>query len=67
MYASGWTERTFAGSGTVPVALRRFSARLRRRPDQHLVDVHMRRLTHRWLPPVRIYHEYPLRRMGVVT
>jgi len=27
----------------------------------------MRRLIHRWLPPVRIYHEYPLRRMGVVT
>ena len=27
----------------------------------------MRRLIHRWLPPVRIYHEYPLRCMGVVT
>ncbi len=27
----------------------------------------MRRLIHRWLPPVRIHHPYPLRRMGVVT
>ena len=27
----------------------------------------MRRLITRWLPPVRIYHPYPLRRMGVVT
>lgn len=27
----------------------------------------MRRLIGRWLPPVRIVHPYPLRRMGVVT
>jgi group II intron reverse transcriptase/maturase len=27
----------------------------------------MHRLIARWLPPVRIYHSYPLRRMGVVT
>ena len=27
----------------------------------------MRRLIKRWLPPVRIFHDYPLRRMGVVT
>ena len=27
----------------------------------------MRRLIHRWLPPVRIYHAYPLRRLGVIT
>ncbi len=27
----------------------------------------MRRLVARWLPPVRSYHPYPLRRMGVVT
>ncbi len=27
----------------------------------------MRRLINRWLPPVRLYHPYPLRRMGVVT
>ena len=27
----------------------------------------MRRLIKRWLPPVRIYHAYPLRRLGVVT
>jgi len=27
----------------------------------------MRRLIHRWLPPVRVHHEYPLRRLGVIT
>ena len=27
----------------------------------------MRRLTRRWLPPARITHPYPLRRLGVVT
>jgi len=27
----------------------------------------MRRLIDRWLPPVRIYHDYPLRRFGVIT
>jgi len=27
----------------------------------------MRRLIHRWLPPVRVFHAYPLRRLGVVT
>jgi hypothetical protein len=27
----------------------------------------MRRLINRWLPPVRIYHAYPLRRLDVVT
>jgi group II intron reverse transcriptase/maturase len=27
----------------------------------------MRRLIDRWLPPVRVYHPYPLRRMGVIT
>jgi RNA-directed DNA polymerase len=27
----------------------------------------MHRIIARWLPPVRIYHSYPLRRMGVVT
>ena len=27
----------------------------------------MRRLISHWLPPVRLYHPYPLRRMGVVT
>jgi RNA-directed DNA polymerase len=27
----------------------------------------MRRLINRWLPPVRVCHDYPLRRMGVVT
>jgi group II intron reverse transcriptase/maturase len=27
----------------------------------------MRRLINRWLPPARIYHPYPLRRLGVIT
>ena len=27
----------------------------------------MRRLIGRWLPPARIYHPYPLRRLHVVT
>jgi RNA-directed DNA polymerase len=27
----------------------------------------MRRLTERWLPPARICHPYPLRRLGVIT
>jgi group II intron reverse transcriptase/maturase len=27
----------------------------------------LRRLVARWLPPTRIYHPYPLRRMGVIT
>jgi hypothetical protein len=27
----------------------------------------MRRLIHRWLPPARICHPYPLRRLGVIT
>jgi group II intron reverse transcriptase/maturase len=27
----------------------------------------MRRLIKQWLPPLRIYHPYPLRRMGVIT
>ena len=27
----------------------------------------MTRMIQRWLPPVRLYHPYPLRRMGVVT
>ena len=27
----------------------------------------MRRLINRWLPPVRVYHDYPLRRLGVIT
>ncbi len=27
----------------------------------------MRRLIDRWLPPVRVFHPYPLRRLGVIT
>jgi RNA-directed DNA polymerase len=27
----------------------------------------MRRLIDRWLPPARVCHPYPLRRLGVIT
>lgn len=27
----------------------------------------MRRLIDRWLPPVRVCHPFPLRRLGVIT
>ncbi len=42
-------------------SLRRRSQRSRVRWER------MQRLLRRWLPPVRRYHDYPLRRMGVVT
>jgi RNA-directed DNA polymerase len=40
---------------------------LRRSQTSHLPWDRMHRLIVRWLPPVRLYHPYPLRRMGVVT
>jgi RNA-directed DNA polymerase len=42
-------------------------ALLRRSQTSRIPWDRMHRLTVRWLPPVRIYHPYPLRRMGVVT
>jgi RNA-directed DNA polymerase len=39
----------------------------RRSQRGHVAWARMYRLIDRWLPPVRIYHDYPLRRMGVVT
>jgi group II intron reverse transcriptase/maturase len=39
----------------------------RRSQNGRILWDRMRRLINRWLPPVRIYHAYPLRRMGVVT
>src|SRR5271169_2375616 len=39
----------------------------RRSQNGRILWDRMRRLIHRWLPPVRIYHDYPLRRLGVVT
>jgi len=39
----------------------------RRRQNGRIPWDRMRRLINRWLPPVRIYHDYPLRRMGVIT
>lgn len=42
-------------------------ALLRRSQTSRIPWARMHRLIVRWLPPVRIYHPYPLRRMGVVT
>src|SRR5215472_12637752 len=42
-------------------------ALLRRSQTSRFPWDRMHRLIVRWLPPVRIYHPYPLRRMGVVT
>jgi RNA-directed DNA polymerase len=39
----------------------------RRGPRRRLTWDRMRRLIWRWLPPARITHPYPLRRLGVVT
>ena len=41
---------------------------LRRRSQKTRLNwERMRRLIDRWLPPARIYHPYPLRRLGVIT
>jgi RNA-directed DNA polymerase len=41
---------------------------LARRSQKHRTNWdRMRRLVHRWLPPPRICHPYPLRRLGVIT
>ena len=39
----------------------------RRSQTTRLTWERMQRLTRRWLPPARITHPYPLRRLGVVT
>src|SRR5712691_11442815 len=39
----------------------------RRSQNGRIPWARMQRLITRWLPPVRIYHPYPLRRMGVIT
>jgi len=39
----------------------------RRSQNGRVVWNRMRRLIDRWLPPARIYHPYPLRRLGVTT
>jgi RNA-directed DNA polymerase len=39
----------------------------RRSHTGHVSWARMRRLIERWLPPARICHPYPLRRLGVVT
>jgi RNA-directed DNA polymerase len=39
----------------------------RRSQTGHVSWERMRRLVERWLPPARICHPYPLRRLGVVT
>jgi RNA-directed DNA polymerase len=40
---------------------------LARRSQTGLVSWERMRLVQRWLPPARIVHPYPLRRLGVVT
>ena len=41
---------------------------LRRRSQKTTITwVRMKRLTDRWIPPARICHPYPLRRLGVIT
>ena len=39
----------------------------RRSQTGHVSWERMRRLIERWLPPARICHPYPLRRLGVIT
>jgi group II intron reverse transcriptase/maturase len=39
----------------------------RRSQNGRVTRDRMRRLLDRWLPPVRVYHPFPLRRMGVIT
>jgi len=39
----------------------------RRSQNGRVIWDRMRRLINRWLPPARICHPYPLRRMGVIT
>ncbi len=39
----------------------------RRSHTGHVSWERMRRLVERWLPPARICHSYPLRRLGVIT
>jgi hypothetical protein len=40
---------------------------LRRSQKGRMTLDRLRRLVARWLPMVRPYHPYPLRRMGVIT
>lgn len=42
-------------------------ARSRRSQTGRVTWDRMRRLIDRWLPPARTYHDYPLRRLGVIT
>ena len=39
----------------------------RRSQNGRVLWDHMRRLNKRWLPPARVCHPYPLRRLGVIT
>ncbi|MGH9317678.1 MAG: group II intron reverse transcriptase/maturase [Thermoanaerobaculia bacterium] len=44
-----------------------YRALSRRSQNGRVLWDRMRRLINRWLPPVRICHPYPLRRLGVIT
>jgi RNA-directed DNA polymerase len=39
----------------------------RRSQNGRMLWDHTRRLIDRWLPPPRVCHPYPLRRLGVIT
>ena len=49
------------------VARHWFRALRRRSQKTRLTWERMSRLIDRWLPPPRIHHPYPLRRLGVIT
>ena len=66
----------YYGVPTNSPALRMFRSRVgwlwhralsRRSQNGHIRWDRMKRLIARWLPPARIYHPYPLRRLGVIT
>ena len=44
-----------------------YRALSRRSQNGRVLWDRMRRLIDRWLPPVRVCHPYPLRRLGVIT
>jgi len=44
-----------------------YRALSRRSQNGRILWDRMRRLIDRWLPPARICHPYPLRRLGVIT
>jgi hypothetical protein len=71
---SGYTRYYGVPMNSPAIALFRFRvgwlwnrALARRSHTAHVAWERMRRLIKRWLPPARICHAYPLRRLGVLT